>query len=151
MSVTQRFHGARVTVMGFGLFGGGASTARWLMDAGAQVTITDLRTAEELAPALETWEADPPNGTAPVWVLGEHREEDFTAADWVVANPAVAPDLYAARRDLVDALLTGVRADPRRYLERTVYLDMLECSEAGVWLLDTETGRVWSLHQFGRC
>ena len=55
MSVTQRFQGARVTVMGFGLFGGGASTARWLMEAGAQVTITDLRTAEELAPALETW------------------------------------------------------------------------------------------------
>jgi UDP-N-acetylmuramoylalanine--D-glutamate ligase len=115
MSVTQRFQGARVTVMGFGLFGGGASTARWLMEAGAQVTITDLRTAEELAPALETWEADPPNGTAPVWVLGEHREENFTAADWVVANPAVAPDhelLVTAR-----AAGAGVTSEMELFLE----------------------------------
>jgi hypothetical protein len=75
-------------------------------------------------------------------------EDEVVDGDW---DPAVAPELYAARRDLVDALLAGVRARPSRYLERTVYLDMLECSEAGVWLLDTETGRVWSLHQFARC
>ena len=49
------------------------------------------------------------------------------------------------------SLLAGVEADPSRYLERTVTLDMLECSESGVWLLDTETGLVWSLHQFARC
>jgi hypothetical protein len=75
-------------------------------------------------------------------------EDEVADGDW---DPAVAPDLYADRNDLVDALLAGVRARPSRYLERTVYLDMLECSEAGVWLLDTETGRVWSLHQFARC
>lgn len=91
MSVKQRFQGSKVTVMGFGLFGGGASAARWLVEAGARVTITDLRTADELAPALEAWHADPPSGEPPVWILGEHREEDFTGADWVVANPAVPP------------------------------------------------------------
>ncbi|MEO2162578.1 MAG: UDP-N-acetylmuramoyl-L-alanine--D-glutamate ligase [bacterium] len=92
MSVKQRFQDSKVTVMGFGLFGGGASAARWLVEAGALVTITDLRTADDLAPALEAWNTDPPNGAPPVWVLGEHREEDFTGADWVVANPAVPPD-----------------------------------------------------------
>lgn len=100
MSVKQRFQNSKVTVMGFGLFGGGASTARWLIEAGARVTITDLRTADKLAPSLEAWNADPPGGEPPVWVLGEHREEDFTGADWVVANPAVPPDhelLVAAR------------------------------------------------------
>ena len=100
MSVKQRFKDSKVTVMGFGLFGGGASTARWLMEAGARVTITDMRTAEELAPSIEAWNAEPPDGDPPVWVLGEHREEDFTGADWVVANPAVPPDherIVAAR------------------------------------------------------
>jgi hypothetical protein len=75
-------------------------------------------------------------------------EDEVADGDW---DPTEAPGLYESRGDLVDALLDGVRSDPRRYLERTVYLDMLECSEAGVWLLDTETGRVWSLHQFARC
>ena len=100
MSVKQRFQDSKVTVMGFGLFGGGASTARWLLEAGARVTITDLRTADELAPSLEAWNDNPPGGDAPAWVLGEHREEDFTGADWVVANPAVPPGdelLVAAR------------------------------------------------------
>ena len=70
MSVKQRFKDSKVTVMGFGLFGGGASTARWLMEAGARVTITDMRTAKQLAPSIEAWDADPPDGDPPVWVLG---------------------------------------------------------------------------------
>ena len=100
MSVKQRFKDSKVTVMGFGHFGGGASAARWLMEAGARVTITDMQTAKQLAPSIEAWDADPPDGDPPVWVLGEHREEDFTGADWVVANPAVPPGhemLVAAR------------------------------------------------------
>lgn len=100
MSVKQRFQGSKVTVMGFGLFGGGASAARWLVEAGALVTITDLHTADQLATSLEAWNADPPSGEPPIWILGEHREEDFTGTDWVVANPAVAPghELLGAAR-----------------------------------------------------
>ncbi len=89
------FTGRRVTVMGLGLFGGGAATARYLARRGAHVTVTDLRTAEELAPALR--ELD---GIDLEFVLGEHRLEDFTRADLVVANPAVSPQnrfLEAAR------------------------------------------------------
>jgi len=92
---TSSFTGRRVTVMGLGLFGGGAATARYLARRGAHVTVTDLRTAEELAPALrELDEIDLE------FVLGEHRLEDFTRADLVVANPAVSPQnrfLEAAR------------------------------------------------------
>jgi UDP-N-acetylmuramoylalanine-D-glutamate ligase len=54
-----------------------------------------LRTAEELAPALR--ELD---GIDLEFVLGEHRLEDFTRAELVVANPAVSPQnrfLEAAR------------------------------------------------------
>tara|TARA_R110002072_G_scaffold65825_2_gene162545 strand:- start:5561 stop:6955 length:1395 start_codon:yes stop_codon:yes gene_type:complete len=79
--------GARVTVMGLGLFGGGVAAARWAHAHGARVCVTDLRDAETLAPSLEAL------ANVPVQlVLGEHREQDFRDADHVVANPAVPLD-----------------------------------------------------------
>ena len=75
-----------VTVMGLGLFGGGAAVARTLAGEGAAVTVTDLRTTEELAPSLAQL-ADLDLS----WVLGHHRARDFTDSDLVVANPAVPP------------------------------------------------------------
>jgi UDP-N-acetylmuramoylalanine--D-glutamate ligase len=87
--------GLPVTVMGLGLFGGGAAVSRWLVAQGARVTVTDLRTAEDLSPAIREL-AD----LGIRWVLGEHRQEDFSGARLVVANPAVPPDspfLAAAR------------------------------------------------------
>jgi UDP-N-acetylmuramoylalanine--D-glutamate ligase len=82
----SRFEGLRVTVMGLGLFGGGAATARYLARRGARVTVTDLRSAKELEPALRELASLDLR-----FVLGEHREEDFASTDLVVANPAVAP------------------------------------------------------------
>lgn len=79
--------GRRATVMGLGLFGGGACAARWLVEQGARVTVTDLRDAAELGPslvALEDLDLE--------LVLGEHRAQDFEQVDLVVANPAVPPD-----------------------------------------------------------
>lgn len=89
------YSGLPVTVMGLGLFGGGATVARHLARRGARVTVTDQRSAAELAPALsEIADLDVR------FVLGEHRQEDFTRARLVVANPAVPPQspyLAAAR------------------------------------------------------
>ncbi len=76
----------RVLVMGLGSFGGGLGVARWLAHVGARVTVTDLRPAEALAPALEAL-AD----CDVECVLGRHREVDFERAEVVVVNPAVAP------------------------------------------------------------
>lgn len=98
MSVRELAHdveGAAVTVMGLGLFGGGVGVARYLARRGARVTVTDLRTADELAPAVRALA-----GLDVRFVLGEHRVEDFARAKVVVANPAVAPSsefLSAAR------------------------------------------------------
>jgi UDP-N-acetylmuramoylalanine--D-glutamate ligase len=81
--------------MGLGLFGGGVETARWLVRRGAQVRVTDLREAGQLAESLEAL-ADVEVQLA----LGGHSEEHFTRADLVVANPAVPPSspfLAAAR------------------------------------------------------
>lgn len=81
------FEGRRATVMGLGLFGGGVAVSRFLSRRGARVTVTDQRSAEQLTPALR--ELD---GFGVRTVLGEHRAEDFSDTDLVVANPAVAPD-----------------------------------------------------------
>jgi UDP-N-acetylmuramoylalanine--D-glutamate ligase len=78
--------GRRATVMGLGLFGGGAAAARYLARAGAHVTITDKRTREELAPAIAQLDGLPIE-----LALGGHAAAHFDGADLVVLNPAVDP------------------------------------------------------------
>ncbi len=90
------YAGCRVTVMGLGRFGGGIGAVRFLAAHGAMVTVTDLQTAAELENSLARVRDVP----VTKFRLGEHRLEDFTAAELVVATPAVRPDhpcLAAAR------------------------------------------------------
>ncbi|MDA3850998.1 MAG: UDP-N-acetylmuramoyl-L-alanine--D-glutamate ligase [Spirochaetaceae bacterium] len=87
---------SNITIMGLGLHGGGLASALFLAKAGANLTITDLRSQEVLAPTIEKLKAFPIR-----YVLGEHKEEDFSKADLVVKNPAVpwdSPYLKLARR-----------------------------------------------------
>ena len=76
--------GKHVLVMGLGLFGGGVGAVRFLVREGAQVTVTDLRSAQELDASVKAL-----NGLSVVFKLGGHDETDFQRADLVVANPAV--------------------------------------------------------------
>jgi UDP-N-acetylmuramoylalanine--D-glutamate ligase len=76
----------RVTVMGLGSFGGGVGLAHYLAVQGAEVTVTDLQTAEALHASLEALQHLPIR-----FVLGEHREQDFRDTDVVFVNPAVPP------------------------------------------------------------
>lgn len=85
-SEPRQLEGRRVTVMGLGLFGGGAAVARFLASRGARVTITDLRTEAELAPALSSLVDIDAR-----FVLGRHDEADFSSSDLIVVNPAVPP------------------------------------------------------------
>jgi UDP-N-acetylmuramoylalanine--D-glutamate ligase len=81
--------------MGLGLHGGGIASARFFSRHGAQVTVTDLRSEEVLAPSLAALEGLPVR-----FVLGRHEMADFTGADLVVKNPAVprtSPYLAAAQ------------------------------------------------------
>ncbi len=80
----MELNGKRALVMGLGLHDGGQGVTRFLVEQGADVTVTDLRTEEVLRPTLEKL-ADLPVK----YVLGEHREEDFRQAELVVKNPAV--------------------------------------------------------------
>ncbi len=76
--------GKKALVMGLGLHDGGLGVARFLVEQGADVTVTDLRTEEVLAPTLEKLQGLPIK-----YVLGEHRESDFKDAELVIRNPAV--------------------------------------------------------------
>ena len=76
----------RVVVMGLGKFGGGVGGAKFLVEHGADVLVTDLQPAHALRGSLEKLDGLPIE-----YRLGEHNVSDFTTADLVVANPAVDP------------------------------------------------------------
>lgn len=82
------YRNRKVLVMGLGSFGGGMGAVKFLVERGAIVTVTDLRTQEKLADSLAELRETPPARL----VLGGHNKEDFRSADLVVVNPAVKRD-----------------------------------------------------------
>jgi UDP-N-acetylmuramoylalanine--D-glutamate ligase len=78
------FEGKRITVMGLGLLGRGLGDTRFLIRNGAHVTVTDLKTPEQLAPSLAKLD-----GLPVTYRLGEHRPEDFMNTDMVLRNADV--------------------------------------------------------------
>ncbi|MCL2176194.1 MAG: UDP-N-acetylmuramoyl-L-alanine--D-glutamate ligase [Treponema sp.] len=88
------YRGIKALVMGLGLHGGGLATARFLLERGAEVTVTDLRDEKVLQPSIEELDASCRKyGKQPVrYILGKHEIEDFKNADMVVKNPGVRPD-----------------------------------------------------------
>ena len=82
----------RVTVAGLGRFGGNAKAARWLVEQGARVLVTDQSSAESLVDSIRQLDGLPIQ-----WRLGGHVQEDFTNTDLVVATPAISPkNIYLA-------------------------------------------------------
>lgn len=91
------YQGKRVTVMGLGTRAGGLGVARFFIEQGAIVTVTDGKTEAELAGPLSELQGLPVK-----LALGGHQERHFTpeGADLVVRNPAVrrwSPYLAMAR------------------------------------------------------
>lgn len=97
------FKDRRVTVMGLGRFGGGVGAVRYLVAQGAQVTVTDMLPATELAESLAQIAGLPVKLR-----LGEHRVEDFREADLLLVSPAVPADnrFVQAARDAGVAVTT---------------------------------------------
>jgi UDP-N-acetylmuramoylalanine--D-glutamate ligase len=84
--------GKRVLVVGLGIHGGGLGVTKFLVAQGADVTVTDLRKPEQLAPSLDALRGLPVR-----YVLGEHRLEDLQHVDMIIRNPAVpAESAYLA-------------------------------------------------------
>ncbi|MHC5060319.1 MAG: UDP-N-acetylmuramoyl-L-alanine--D-glutamate ligase [Planctomycetota bacterium] len=79
--------GKSVLVMGLGQFGGGADSAVFASQAGANVTVTDLADEDSLAGPLEQLASCDIE-----YHLGGHHIEDFKNADIIIVNPAVPAD-----------------------------------------------------------
>jgi UDP-N-acetylmuramoylalanine--D-glutamate ligase len=82
------YRGKRVTIMGLGSFGGGIGACQFFAAQGADVTVTDLKPADELAASV----AALGDVSRIALHLGGHDERDFRNADVVVASPAVPGD-----------------------------------------------------------
>ncbi|TVQ26767.1 MAG: UDP-N-acetylmuramoyl-L-alanine--D-glutamate ligase [Spirochaetaceae bacterium] len=95
--------GRQVVVLGLGAHGGGVATARYCVEHGARVCVTDLRSEADLDASLRALA-----GLDIRYVLGRHDIDDISNADIVVKNPAVrrtAPVLSHARRIETDISL----------------------------------------------
>lgn len=75
----------KVLLVGLGILGGGLAMARFLLQQGAKLTITDLKSRKELNLILKKLK-----GKRIKLVLGKHRKTDFKNNDIVVFNPAVS-------------------------------------------------------------
>lgn len=74
----------RVVVMGLGRFGGGIGVTRWLVEQGAQVTVTDSASRETLAESIDRLQ-----GCPVTFDLGGHDPSHLDACDLLVVSPAV--------------------------------------------------------------
>jgi len=80
-----------VLIFGLGLHGGGASAARYFLNRGCSVCITDLKTEKELAEPLDSIFRTTHTAAALTLHLGRHRIDDFIKADLVIKNTAAPP------------------------------------------------------------
>ncbi len=84
---TIDFRGKRILVMGLGLHGGGAGTAKFLANLGAEITVTDLRNPKSLRQSIRQLS----RYRRIHYVLGRHRRKDFLSQDLIIKNPGVPP------------------------------------------------------------
>lgn len=80
----MNFKNKKVLLVGLGILGGGVSTAKWLIEQGAKLTITDIKDEKYLKKSISRLK-----GLKIKYVLGEHREKDFLASDLAVVNQDV--------------------------------------------------------------
>jgi UDP-N-acetylmuramoylalanine--D-glutamate ligase len=79
------FKNKKITLMGLGLLGRGVGDAAFFAEAGADLTVTDLKSEKDLASSLESLK----KYKNIKFVLGEHRLEDFRNVDLVVKAAGV--------------------------------------------------------------
>ncbi|MBU4380750.1 UDP-N-acetylmuramoyl-L-alanyl-D-glutamate--2,6-diaminopimelate ligase [Candidatus Parcubacteria bacterium] len=80
-----------VTIMGLGINGGGLAATKYFAKKGYKVTVTDLKTSEQLSSSLKHLKLL----KVPIPItyhLGSHQEKDFTNTNLVIRNPGVPQD-----------------------------------------------------------
>jgi UDP-N-acetylmuramoylalanine--D-glutamate ligase len=91
------FEGKKITVLGLGLLGRGVGDVEFLAKCGAQVLVTDKKSAEELAPSIERLK----QFSNVIFRLDGHDLDDFRHADMVLKAAGVrldSPEIAAAQQ-----------------------------------------------------
>jgi len=129
----EDFSGKNILVMGLGLHGGGVESAKYLAGLGANVTVTDLRDENVLAPSIEKL-----SSLRIRYVLGRHEMEDFQNADIVIKNPGARPDspYLKAVRGIETDISLFLAACPARILAVTGTKGKSTASSALYWVLN---------------
>jgi len=90
----ESYKGKKITILGLGRYehGSGLAAVKFFIDQQAELTISDLQTEEDLKEQIQRVKDYAKTKIYQVninWVMGEHREEDISNADVLVANPAI--------------------------------------------------------------
>ncbi|MBI4133481.1 UDP-N-acetylmuramoyl-L-alanine--D-glutamate ligase, partial [Candidatus Uhrbacteria bacterium] len=116
----MNFRGTKVLILGLGRYeqGSGVSAARFFIRHGAEVRVTDKKTAKELGETARAL-----RGRVTMHV-GGHRMSDVRWADIVMRNPGVphdSPYLAAARRRRIPIMT-----------DASLFLELCPCPVIGV-------------------
>ena len=88
MNYKDFFKGKKITLMGLGILGRGVNVAKFLAECGAELTITDLKTEDQLAPSLKKLSKFPKIK----YVLGRHDPADFSGKEMIIKAAGVSLD-----------------------------------------------------------
>ena len=88
MNYKDFFAGKKITMIGLGILGRGVNIAKFLAECGTELTITDLKTKEQLASSLKI--LTPYKNIK--YVLGRHNPVDFRDKDMVIKAAGVPLD-----------------------------------------------------------
>ena len=98
MNYKDFFKGKKITMMGLGILGRGVNVAKFLAECGVELTVTDLKTEDQLAPSLKKLSKFPKIK----YVLGRHDLADFSGKDMVIKAadaPLDSPYIAEARKN----------------------------------------------------
>ncbi len=88
MNYKEYFAGKKITVMGLGLLGRQVGDAEWLAQQGAELIVTDLKSAEVLKTSVDRLSVY----SNVTFRLGGHEKEDFVGRDFILKAAGV-PDI----------------------------------------------------------
>jgi UDP-N-acetylmuramoylalanine--D-glutamate ligase len=72
----------KILIFGLGLLGGGLADARFFAEMGLEVTVTDLKSSEELKASVKKLK-----DLSIKFVLGKHRNQDILQSSLIIRNP----------------------------------------------------------------
>jgi UDP-N-acetylmuramoylalanine--D-glutamate ligase len=101
----EQFKGKKITILGLGLLGGALNDAIYLAKHGAKLSITDIKTAEQLKPSIQKLK----KYKDIKFVFGGHDMEDFRNADLILQPgnvPVDSPYLVEARKNKIPVFVS---------------------------------------------